>query len=397
MGRRDETNRNERAWRLDQRDHALLLALLEHKVLTTDQVRILLFCSSRRCQHRLKELKDLGLIGSFSPRRNFGQGRPPDCLFLTKLGLSACAKAKGVRASDLSWIPDDGYRDSQNLAHRLGVNAFFCGLIEASRTHQGHCLAMWRPEHWVRTRSADVKPDGFGRYLHPGGACQFYLEYDRGTEAFGALSTKLEGYLRLAGGWTSEGDLTGFPNLLLVGPEGVREGEVGRALRHAIQRLHIRAPLAASFPLYVASEDRLSKCGVLAPVWTHSTTDGDRVSLLDLPAQPIDLYRTARCLGRYYHRCRPIAPDRSRLYSSALLRAAARAATLRRGGVDEAGTTGETSSSYATQGRGRDQSSEPLSDSRAADEPQAVASEDDGSLRPLARALLALAEQLREA
>ncbi|MGH2554892.1 MAG: replication-relaxation family protein [Actinomycetota bacterium] len=313
MGRRDETKLQADAWSLDERDHAILLALLDHKVLTTEQIKILFFCSSRRCQHRLKELKDLGLIGSFTPRRNFGEGRPPNCLFLTKLGLSMCAEAKRVRPSDLPWIPEAGYRDSQNLAHRLGVNAFFCALIEVSRIHERHCLATWRPEHWVRTRSADVKPDGFGRYLHPGGACQFYLEYDRGTEAFGVLSTKLGGYLRLAAGWTREGGLTGFPNLLFVGPEGAREGEVGSALRHVIQRIQVRAPLATSFPLYVASEDRLSESGVLGSAWRHVATHGDRVSLLDLPVQPADLYRTSRCLGRYFtdadaHRWRRIAP-----------------------------------------------------------------------------------------
>jgi hypothetical protein len=300
MGRRGETKRFEHAWSLDERDHGILFALLDHKVLTTDQIRILFFCSRRRCQYRVKELKNLGLIGSFCPRRNFGRGRPSDCLYLTRLGLTACAKAQGVPTSKLPWIPDESYRNSQNLAHRMGVNAFFCALIEISRIHEGHCLVTWRPEHWVHTRTADVKPDGFGRYLHPGGACQFYLEYDRGTEAFGALSTKLEGYLRLAGGWTREGDLTGFPNLLFVGPEGVREGEVGKALRHAIERLHIRAPLATSFPLYVGSEDVLSDRGVLGPMWRHPTTDGDRLSLLDLPAHPADLYRTTRCLGRYF-------------------------------------------------------------------------------------------------
>jgi hypothetical protein len=314
MGRRDETKLQTAAWSLDERDHALLLALLEHKVLTTEQIKVLFFCSLRRCQHRLKELKDFGLIGSFTPRRNFGQGRPPDCLHLTRLGLTACATAKGVRPSDLPWIPDQDYRDSQNLAHRLGVNAFFCALIEASRAHEGHCLATWRPEHWVRTRTADVKPDGFGRYLYPGGACEFYLEYDRGTEALGALSEKIEGYLRLAAGWTNEGDLTGFPNLLLVGPEGVREGEMGRAFSHAVQRLHVPALLAASFPLYVASEDRLCETGVLGPAWRHVPTDGDRLSLLDLPAQPADLYRNSRCLGRYFtdadaDRWRRIAPS----------------------------------------------------------------------------------------
>jgi hypothetical protein len=186
------------------------------------------------------------------------------------------------------------------LAHRLGVNAFFCALAEASRGHEGHCLATWRPEHWVRTRAAEVKPDGFGRYLYPGGACEFYLEYDRGTEAFGALSRKLEGYLRLAAGWTKEQDLVGLPNLLLIVPEGVREREVGSALRHAIGAVHARGALATSFPLYLASEDRLIELSVLGPVWRRLPTDGDRVSLVQLPAQPRDPYRTTRCLGRHF-------------------------------------------------------------------------------------------------
>jgi hypothetical protein len=211
-----------------------------------------------------------------------------------------CLPRWASTASDLPWVPEQSYRTNKILAHRLGVNAFFCALAETSRTHDGHCLATWRPEHWVRTKTVDVKPDGFGRYLHPGGACEFYLEYDRGTEAFGALSRKLEGYLRLAMGWTKEQDLTGFPNLLIIVPEGVREGEVGSALRHGIRGMHIPGSLATSFPLFVASEDRLSELGVLGPGWKHLPTDGDRLSLLDLPAQPPDLYRTARCLGRYF-------------------------------------------------------------------------------------------------
>ncbi len=252
------------------------------------------------CQHRLRELRDLGFVASFTPRRGFGEGRPPDCLYLTNLGLSAIAERRGVRASALSWIPDEGYRGNQNLAHRLGVNAFFCALIEASRAHEGHCLATWRPEHWVRTKAAEVKPDGFGRYLHPGGTCDFYLEYDRGTEALGALARKLEGYLRLAEGWTEEQELTGFPSLLLIVPEGVREGEVGSALRHAVGSLHVRASLATALPLYVASEDQLSELGVLGPAWRHLATDGERLPLVDLPSRARDLYPSSRCLGRFW-------------------------------------------------------------------------------------------------
>ena len=297
---RAERNELHRVVSLDERDHALLLSLLEHKVLSTRQIKSLFFRSFRRCQHRMKELKDLGVVSSFTVGRGFGEGRPPACWYLTRAGLIEIAEAKDVRVSDLPWVPDGSYRGSQMLAHRLGVNAFFCALAEASRTNESHCLLTWRPEHWVRTKAAEVKPDGFGRYLHPGGACEFYLEYDRGTEAFGALARKLEGYLRLAAGWTKEQELLGFPNLLLIVPEGVREGEVGSALRAAIGSLHVRSSLATSFPLYVASEDRLVELGVLGAVWRHVPTDGDRIALVDVPAEPRDLFQSTRCLARYF-------------------------------------------------------------------------------------------------
>ena len=138
--------RNVRVVSLDERDHALLLSLLEHKVLSTHHIKSLFFRSFRRCQHRMKELKDLGLVSSFTVGRGFGEGRPPACWFLTKTGLATIAEVKDVRPSDLSWIPDQSYRGSQNLAHRLGVNAFFCALAETSRANEDHCLA-WRPEH----------------------------------------------------------------------------------------------------------------------------------------------------------------------------------------------------------------------------------------------------------
>ncbi|HET9672680.1 MAG TPA: replication-relaxation family protein [Actinomycetota bacterium] len=315
MARAEQNDLRAREGSLDERDHEILISLLDHKVLTTDQIKSLFFRSLRRCQHRLRELRELRVVASFEPKRGFGQGRPPDCLYLTRLGLDAIAERRGVRASDLSWIPGESYRTSRNLAHRLGVNAFFCGLVEASRVNEGHCLVTWRPEHWVQTKTSEVKPDGFGRYLHPGGACEFYLEYDRGTEAFGALSRKLEGYLRLAVGWTEDQGLTGFPNLLIIVPEEVRKGGVGSALRHAIGRLHIGGSLATSFPFYLAAEDVLTELGVLAPAWIHLATESDGLSLLDLPVRPGELYRTVRCLGRYFTdadsagRWRRISPD----------------------------------------------------------------------------------------
>jgi hypothetical protein len=311
MVRAERNEHRARESAIDERDHQVLLLLLEHKVLTTHQIASLCFRSLRRCQHRMRELKDVGLISSFSVGRGFGEGRAPACWHLTKPGLAEIADVEDVRTSDLPWVPDSGYRTNRLLAHRLGVNAFFCSLAEASRALQGHCLATWRPEHWVRTRAAEVKPDGFGRYLHPGGACEFYFEYDRATEASGALTRKLEGYLKLAAGWTREQELTGFPNLLVLVPEGERERQVTKAFLSALGSLHVSGSLASSFPLHVADEDHLLTIGVLGPAWKHVPTDGERLALVDLPARPRDLFRATRCLGRYFtdeHARRRISP-----------------------------------------------------------------------------------------
>ena len=83
-------------------------------------------------------------------------------------------------------------------------------------------------------------------------------------------------------------------------PEEEREEKVASAFRSAVAALHVSGSLASSFPLYLASEDRLTEIGVLGAIWKHMPTDGDRLSLVDLPARPRDLYRTAPCLGRYF-------------------------------------------------------------------------------------------------
>jgi Replication-relaxation len=157
----------------------------------------------------------------------------------------------------------------------------------------------WHPERWVRTTTAEVKPDGFGRYLHPSGACEFNLEYDRGTEALDALSRKLEGYLRLEAGWTEEQEPTGFPNLLIVVLEGCARGRSARPC-DAVGRLHVPESIAASFPLYVAGEDALSQHRRARADVEPSARGSRRLSLLELPARPRGLHRGTQCFGRNF-------------------------------------------------------------------------------------------------
>lgn len=276
---------------IDERDAAILRALLEHKVFTTDQLSVLFFRSLRRCQQRLKDLTDLGLIGSFDPKRGFASGRLPDHRFLTELGVSLLARRNGVPRGHLPWVPDETYADNRNLLHRIGVNAFFCALVEASRATDGHCLQRWAPERKVRTKAGEIQPDGFGRYLHPSGACEFYLEYDRGTEGPAALARKLRSYLRFAASW---GEGAPFPNVLVVVPTYSREGDLGEGLAAAGRKPGKKADL----PLFVASELLLNARGVLGAVWEAPDAGGERFGLTDLPAVDAAPYDRRRCLGR---------------------------------------------------------------------------------------------------
>jgi hypothetical protein len=66
------------------------------------------------------------------------------------------------------------------------------------------------------------------------------------------------------------------------------------------------------------------------------------------------------------------------------------------GKANRTGDTEALSSSDLARRKSWRESNGPRRESRAVDEPDAVSSEDDATLRPLARALLALAEQLLE-
>jgi hypothetical protein len=110
-----------------------------------------------------------------------------------------------------------------------------------------------------------IRPDGYGRYAHPGGVCDFYLEYDRGTETTRQLANKLAGYVGVARDWTEEG-ASSFPNLLFVVPNAAREQTVVTALERALARFKQSRKLDA-LPFFVTSERHLAESGVLGPIW----------------------------------------------------------------------------------------------------------------------------------
>jgi hypothetical protein len=288
------------AARLNARERAILIAIYEHKVLLTQHLKAMFFGSLRRAQDRLRHLDDLGLIETWYPAQPRGTGKAPGHHTLTEAGADVVASVLGMARSELRWIerdPDDRAHDAY-LAHRIGVNAFFCALIEGGRGIESHGLYKWTPERIVKTASGWIRPDSYGIFLHPEGACDFYFEYDRGTETTRQLANKLAGYIGVAKDWTAV-ETEGFPNILILVPSHRREKTVSVGFTDALARFKNPGKFKG-LSLYVASERLVTECGVLGRVWSRLPGLERRLSIVELPSKKGMGYELSDCIGRCF-------------------------------------------------------------------------------------------------
>ena len=149
---------------LDARERAVLVAIYEHKVLLTEHVKAMFFGSLRRAQDRLRHLAQRGLIDTWYPPQPRGMGKASGHHTLTESGAQVVASLLGIARSELRYVvrnEEDREQDSY-LAHRLGVNEFFCALIGAGRQNDGHGLAKWCRSERFGPETAGYAPTGTG-------------------------------------------------------------------------------------------------------------------------------------------------------------------------------------------------------------------------------------------
>lgn len=217
----------EAAGRLTERDRYLCRLLLDHQVLTTEQIRSVGFVSQRRTRLRLAQLRQLRVLDRFQPLARIGSAQQH--WILDTLGALVLAAEKGIDPSELAWRRDKAIALATNaqLGHLVGTNGFFCGLLATARHQPGSDLVLW----WSARRCAGawgtfVRPDGYGVWTQAGRKVAFLLEYDNGTETTARLAEKLNRYHRL---FTGTGQR--IP-VLFAFPGPGRETEARRALRH---------------------------------------------------------------------------------------------------------------------------------------------------------------------
>ncbi|MBS2545521.1 replication-relaxation family protein [Catenulispora sp. NL8] len=177
--------------RITARDARMLRLIAEHRVLTSSQLTTAFFNHSSKARLRIGILREAELIETFRPP---GGDSVLHCVATAKalklLGVSRSAMppaGKTQAATAAALRPD--------LGHLRGVNEFFCQLIARSRRIRGAALEEWRSE-WTTAAlfPARVRPDGFARWRVGEQWCEFFFEYDTGSEPLHRLVAKLNGY-----------------------------------------------------------------------------------------------------------------------------------------------------------------------------------------------------------
>jgi hypothetical protein len=251
------------AGRLTDRDRRLCQLLHEHRVLTTGQLTQLAFPSTNAAEHRLTILHRLRLVDRFRPHHH--PGSAPYHYVLGPLGAAVLAAHHNGDAAQLGYRRDRtlALAHSHRLHHLVGVNGFFCALAQHARHHQDAELERWWSEHRCTQHWGGlVRPDGFGRWREHHRRVDFFLEYDRGTEAPHRLAGKLPGYLDLI-------RASGIATPLLVWlPTPAREATTRQALT------------GTSLP--VATATLSPDDSPAGPLWLPLQGSGPRRRLIDL-------------------------------------------------------------------------------------------------------------------
>jgi hypothetical protein len=157
-------------------------------------------------------------------------------------------------------------RALRTLAHTLGANAIFVGLVLAARAvRQGggddRLEAWWCAAAHERRR---CRPDGYGWYRRASSGYGFLLEYDRGTERADQLARKFAAYARYRDRGEAAHHFTSFPTILVVATSVAAEQRLAEAAFRVWWRQQ-----GEPLPVLLTTTQRIlaHREGILGPVW----------------------------------------------------------------------------------------------------------------------------------
>lgn len=184
---------------LTERDHELLVSLLQYRYLSTSQVQRLHFPSEQTATRRLRLLEGAGYLATFKTTASTDR-----LASLARRGAEAVAERLGVPVGELGWDPKrEEPKDYLFLKHFLAAADFRITLTLACAVRSDLRLLGFIPEHVVDgAAGSDLKkhirdmttnaanphqkiahtPDAVFALQRGESSALFFLEIDRGTE-----------------------------------------------------------------------------------------------------------------------------------------------------------------------------------------------------------------------
>jgi hypothetical protein len=277
----------ELARHLTDRDREIVWMLFEQQVLTTDQLTLLFFSSTRRAQDRLLFLYRHRVLDRFYPPGPFGSGKAQAHWLLDEAGAILVAAQLGVERKKLGWQRRDDWGSHPQLAHRLETNSFVTDLIAGTLADRSLGVTFWAgPREATRRLAVDEhlpspRPDGAFELVCSAGSVECYLEWDRGTETRQRLHDKLLAYLQVHELWDYK---EWAPlNLLFVVPGAGRlatlEGAVADLRENGKWKGY---PFFTAWGVLAVTAEDLARQGPLAPVWFPLIGGGRLRSITEL-------------------------------------------------------------------------------------------------------------------
>jgi len=260
------------ALRLTSRQWGMLYLLLDHPLLSDQDLAALLALQRKSVRSLLYTLHRLGCLEAITTE--VGTRWP-----LGERGLRLIAAANHFHVRNLIVFGDETAAGTitlkqrgvdwllERIQHTAGIYRFFAALTEAARRVPGHALCWWETgarcerRYRISEQWYNLRPDALAEYCVGLHQIRFWLEWDRGTMNARDLAVKFASYAQYIASreWAKEQRM--LPRLVCIVPDVAQERQMQR-VAHA-QLAHF-----GGVEVWTTTEVLLNEYGPFAPIWS---------------------------------------------------------------------------------------------------------------------------------